>query len=155
MGRLPAQAAPPPPNPTPWIRLFRSIGAVVAGYVVLTILVTILWLILGKIAPDRFGTAHAGPPLIAFVVDSLIAVGAGFAAGYLTALIAGRAELAHALALGGLMSLLSIITLLYPQTDISLPGWHTFLLVVVMLITICLGARLRRLHRFATEQDAS
>lgn len=155
MGKLPAQAAPPPTSPAPWIRLLRSVGAVVAGYVVLTILVTIMWLILGKISPDRFGTAHAGPPLITFVVDGLIAVGAGFAAGYLTALIAGRAELAHALALGGLMLLLSIVTLLYPPSDISLPGWHIVLLVVIMLITVCLGARLRRSHRFATKQETA
>ena len=151
MGKLPAQTSPPPVSPA-WQPLFRTVGAVITGYIIITLLVTVPWLLLAKIAPGQFSTAHTEPTLIAFVVDSLIAVVAGLTAGYLTGWIAGRAEIAHTMTLGTLLAVLSLITVLLPDSTNPLPGWHSFLLIVIMWTTLCLGARFRQSHRLAYEK---
>ena len=151
MDRLPAQTTPPQaPQPT-WPRLARSVGAIVAGYVAITVLVTVAWMVLSKIAPGQFRSSHANPTLLVFLADTLIAVGAGAIAGYLTGFLAGRSETVHAMILGGFMAVLSVVTALIPNTEYDLPGWHSFLLIAVMLISVWLGAHFRQSQRLAAK----
>lgn len=154
MGKLPAQTAPPA-NPPQWPKIFRSIAAIVTGYVTITVLVTLTWVVLAQLSPSQFGSAHAQPGFLTFLIDSLIAVGAGLAAGFLTALIAGRAEITHALILVSFMLALTVLTMLFPQPEYSVPYWHSYLLLLIMLITVWLGARYRQSRRLAVDSDSS
>ena len=125
--------------------VLRSILALVAGYVVLSILTTATVFVLAQIFP-----ASASPENLGWVVFNVI-YGAVFVVigGYIVAALAPMRPMRHVIGLGIAMALLSVIyafavanapadTAVYPQ-----PGWYYPLLAALAIPSIVLGGWLR------------
>lgn len=115
----------------------RSILAVVAGYFAMAICVMTITAATSFVSP-----AWSSPNNVAYVLFNL-AYSAAFAVagGYVTARVARRAELRHAMALAGLafgLGMISLILYLGKQ-----PLWYAIALLLVMPPAIVLGGHLR------------
>lgn len=113
----------------------RSILSVIAGYLVMAIAIMILFAV-------WFGGDLEATPTTAFLLFSLVyGFAAATAGGYVTALIAGRAEINHAAALAALavvMGIVSVITAAGRE-----PVWFQIANMVVVVAAILLGGSLR------------
>ena len=132
-------------------KIVRSIGAVIAGFVAAsavmmlfeTINGRVLYPELGKLAEgvtdkEAIRALMASAPVGAFLVVLLGWVLASLVGGFLAAWIGWNAPVAHALVLGGLLTLAGIANnLMLPP-----PGWFWIPTLVVFLPTAYAGARL-------------
>ena len=87
--------------------MLRSIFAVILGYIAIAVLLSVTSGILFLVLPQSTVSPDGSLPAVGWIIFNLI-YGTAFAAvgGYITARIAQRAEVRHALALGALIVLL-------------------------------------------------
>src|SRR5262245_28833916 len=115
--------------------MLRSIGAVIAGYLVFAVLAVTLFAVTGR-------NAHAPAPpafMVGSIVCGMLFAGLG---GYVAALLAGRQPVAHATALTVVIASLAGVSLLT-----SPPGdaiWSQVAAVLLMAPSAILGGRARR-----------
>lgn len=104
--------------------MMRSIGAVLAGYVVTAVLVIAMFYVLGVFNPEL--VAGARPPLAknAGWLTLLFVLGMIFAAlgGYVTAALAARAPGKHAAALAVFMLAMSVVSAVMAYMQVQ-PFW--------------------------------
>jgi hypothetical protein len=127
--------------------MVRSILAVIAGYATLVLGVGVFLAFLLFLFPGAF-PAEPGPytgPVWILVLElafsGVVAVGGGYVCG----LVAGRAELKHALVLVGLMIVLGLASAAF-EAGLK-PLWSSLAMPVVGALGVLLGAKLRRGHR--------
>lgn len=151
MNQLPASHDPTPETFTfHWRAMLRSTLAVITGYIHITVFVRLLWLGLGYLMP-ALHEETAGRSLLAYFLDAGVAAVASLAAGYITALIARRDEARHAFILVIALVLLSAINYLFPAQGYAQSGWHSLMQVIIMVLLVPMGARLRREQRLRKE----
>ena len=131
--------------------VLRSIGAVVAGFIVASIVMMIIESINGRVLYPELGEAAqgmtdrekiralvAGAPVGALVVVIIGWVLGGIAGGWSTARLSARATLRHALILGALLTLAGVANnLMIPP-----PLWFWIASLVVLIPAARFGARL-------------
>lgn len=127
--------------------VLRSILAVLAGYATLVLGVGVFLAFLLFLFPGAFPSEpgpYAGPTWILVVelaFSGLVAVGGGYVCG----LVAGRAELRHALVLVGVMIALGLVSASF-EAGLK-PLWSSLAMPFVGGLGVLLGARLRTGHR--------
>jgi hypothetical protein len=125
--------------------MLRSILAVVAG----NILWTVLWLGLNAVLASLYPQSFDGKsriesvPLLLFIL--LCSVVLSVIAGYLTALIARRSEMAHAFALGLLQLALGIF--FQTQSWNLLPVWYHLTFLALLIPANLLGGQWRLMQK--------
>jgi hypothetical protein len=124
--------------------MLRRIGSVLLGLVVILLLVGMTDAILEKLFPTQFvnadgGYAIPGLPLVAFIIGSVfVYAGVG---GYLTAKIAPQSPLAHALALGALLLLISLaFAIANPHQQ---PLWYLLTSTLFLILGCMVGGGLK------------
>jgi hypothetical protein len=129
----------------------RSIGAVVVGFVVASIVMTIIETINGRVLYPELAKAAEGvtdhetlralfakAPVGASLVVIVGWILGGMAGGWITARLAARATVAHALVLGALLTLAGVANnLMIPP-----PLWFWIASLAVLMPAAYLGARL-------------
>lgn len=118
--------------------MIKSVAAIIAGYVVMAIAIVALF-------AAWFGP-ESGVPAKGFLIYSL-AYGffAATTGGYVTALVAGRAELKHAVGLAVVAVTMAIISAIMNAG--REPLWYQFANVVVMTDGVLLGGFVRHRQR--------
>ena len=123
--------------------LARSVLAIVAGYLVSATLVLVGFTVLGRIAPVAMSVAglaaapRPGMVLGILLMDAIIAI----VGGYVTALIARRAPIGHAFALGALMLVLGIVmSWTSPERE---PTWYAIWMPILVLPAAVIGGMIR------------
>jgi hypothetical protein len=125
----------------------RSILAVIAGYATLVLGVGVFLALLLFLFPGAFPAEpgpYTGPAWILaleLVFSGLVAVGGGYVCG----LVAGRAELGHALVLVCVMAALGLASA-FVEAGLK-PLWSTIALPILGAVGVIVGAKLRRRHR--------
>ena len=123
--------------------MLRSVLAVVAGYLVSTLLVLVGFAVLGRIAPAALSAAglaatpRPGVVLGILLMDVVVAI----VAGYVTALVARRAVIGHAFVLGALMLVLGVVTSwVSPERE---PTWYALWMPILVLPAAVVGGMIR------------
>lgn len=124
--------------------ILRRIGSVLLGFIVILLLVGVTDGILEKLAPAQFVNADGSyafpslPFVVVIVVYSFVYAGVG---GYLTAWIAPQSPLAHALALGALLVLVSLaFALVNPHQQ---PLWYMLTCTLFIVLGCAVGGSLK------------
>lgn len=126
--------------------MLRSVGAVLAGFVVATIVVGVATVVTVMVMlPD------AGPGAMPVPTPKYLAVNLGYSfaaavlGGWLAARLAGRAPLGHGMAVGTVMLVLGFVTAALPSDGVqgSQPGWYLYVMPVLGWIGATLGGVLR------------
>lgn len=126
--------------------MFRSVGAVLAGFVAATIIVLVSTLIaVALMLPP------AGPGMMPEPTGSYLAVNlfcgllAAIFGGWLAARLARRAPLGHAMAVGTIMLVLGLAVAAMESDGTSgrQPGWYLYALPLIGWIGASLGGVLR------------
>jgi hypothetical protein len=131
--------------------ILRSIGAVIAGFVVASIVMMMVEMFNGQVLHPELARAAAGltdreairallatAPVTAFLVVLVGWMLGAFAGGWVAARLAPRATMRHALVLGGLLTLAGIANnLMLPP-----PLWFWVVSVLVFVPSAWAGARL-------------
>lgn len=134
--------------------ILRSILAVVAGLIVLTVvsfgieaLVDPLLMHLFPTAlPDATALARNVPARLLMTAYTLLAVALG---GYATAWIASRAKLRHAIVMGALEAAMTLGVMIFapfPEAH-NAPRWGFIVAIVLMIPAAALGARMQMRRR--------
>ena len=131
--------------------MFRSLLAVVAGILVLTLVSfaieaaadRLLMRLFPRALPDAAALAESVPVRLFMLLYTSFAV---VVAGYVTAWIAGRAQLAHAAIMGGIEVTLTLYVMIAaPIVEAHpAPRWAWISGVILMIPAACLGAAIRR-----------
>jgi hypothetical protein len=132
--------------------ILKSIGAVVAGFLFIGITHSVIDAILEKVGVLPGGNLYVSTSLILFVifyraVFSLIGC-------YLTARLAPKNPMKHALILGGLGTVFSLVGVIVNHYMNLGPAWYAWSLVVMALPIAWLGGKiyLRRAQASALTQ---
>jgi hypothetical protein len=121
--------------------MMRSIWAIVAGFLFTFLLSTGAELIMRAMAPSLFA-ANGSTSNIAILCMSILTIAVFAIVGcYLTARLAPSHPMGHALALGGIALVISL--LLVQKTWPMAPAWYNLLNLVVILPYAWIGGRLR------------
>ncbi|MCB1185922.1 hypothetical protein KDL29_02040 [bacterium] len=135
------------------VTILRSIWAVVAGYLTLSLLVIILLVIAVTIVPQWKKTAD-GAYLATNLMLSVVSAAFG---GYVCARLSPDRPLGHALALGLVTLVLGVLYALSMPTEAGRaapPGWYGPALAVLALPSVLLGALVfTRTHRPAAPRQ--
>jgi hypothetical protein len=120
------------------VRIVRSVGAVVVGFIVFAVFIRMLNVFTG--------VAESGGTVMNFLLLSVTwTVAAAVVAGYMAARIAGSHEFPHAAALGLLMVILSLASM--RQEGIREPGWYQTTIAGCGPIAARIGAAIRLLTK--------
>jgi hypothetical protein len=127
--------------------MLRSIGAVVAGFVTMAVLVmggTFAWVAAkvpgGMAAMRQNPDAAAMQPSTAYLAFNLVlSLVAAFAGGWVTTRIAQRSATAHLAALAAVVVVMGIVSSLGPGSSRQ-PGWYKFVIPLVGLAGVALSA---------------
>ena len=96
------------------MKIIRSLLSLIAGYLIFAVAMLLLWMAFGykprDVPPDGF-------LVLSIFCECLFALAGGYAA----AVIANRNELLHTGILAGIMAVMGILSLVWPQND--LPWW--------------------------------
>ncbi len=122
--------------------VFKSVGAVLAGYLVSALLTGVTISVLGVVFPESYKPENTG-----WVIFNVF-YGCAFAVigGYMSARLAPSRPFNHALVLGILMALFAVLTgymvsVTPPSPEYTTqPGWYYPVLAVTVLPSILLGA---------------
>lgn len=131
--------------------MIRSILAIVAGIVVLTVVSfaieaaadPLLMHLFPRTLPDAAVLAESFPARLFMLLYTALAVAAG---GYMTAWIAGRAQLAHAAIMASIevaFTLYVMIAAPIPEAHPA-PRWGWIAGMILMIPAACLGAAIRK-----------
>jgi MFS family permease len=133
------------------MKIVRSIGAVVAGFVAASVVMMLIEMLNGRVLYPELGKLAEGvadkeairalmasAPAGAFLVVLSGWVLGSLLGGYLAASISWNAPVGHALVLGGLLTLAGIAN----NLALPPPGWFWVLSVVVLIPSAYAGARL-------------
>jgi hypothetical protein len=127
----------------PTFRLLRSIGAVLAGAIVSVTLSLVTDAVLQKVGvlPQLGHPAGSGPLLVATIYRTVY----GVLGAYLTALLAPSRPMLHAMILGFIGFVMSILgaVMTWSRAAEFGPHWYPVALVVLALPTARLGGKLR------------
>ncbi|MEO6210078.1 MAG: hypothetical protein ABIQ10_08145 [Gemmatimonadaceae bacterium] len=108
--------------------IVRSIIAIVAGYASMAAVVIALTVLVKRKAPEWMGTV--GKPNATYLYTNLVySFGAAMIGGFVAALIAPRAPLAHACALAGIVFVLAVVSAV--QMGNKQPRWYQIALAVI------------------------
>jgi len=120
------------------VKIVRSVGAVVAGFLIFAVLIRMLNVLTGF--------AESGGAVMNFLLFSVTwTVAAAVVAGYTAARVAGSREFPHAAALGLLMVILSLVSM--RQAGIKQPGWYETTIAGCGPISAMIGAAIRLLTK--------
>lgn len=130
--------------------MIRSILAILAGLVVLTVVSfgieaaadPLLMHLFPRALPDATALSANVPARLFMTAYTLLAIAIG---GYVTAWIAGRAEITHGAIMGAIemaMTLYVMIARPFPEAH-QAPRWGWILGLVLMIPAACLGASMR------------
>ncbi|HEY4320048.1 MAG TPA: hypothetical protein VGM77_02630 [Gemmatimonadales bacterium] len=121
--------------------MFRSILAVLAGFISMVLVVVVGTAVAMRRLLRRGGPSlNAGMPAAYLVVNLGVSGIAALVGGLITARIATHAPVAHGLALGVLMALMSIASM--RQAGATQPRWYQLVLATVMPLLAVTGAML-------------
>lgn len=121
--------------------MIRSVGAVLVGYLLLAVTVAVKFLLVRRFSPGILPVPgedvfpHTGWLLALLGSDIALMI----AAGYVTARVARRAPLAHAVVLGALMVVLGLTWMFAFQW---LPLWYQVVLVSIAIPAAATGGSL-------------
>lgn len=123
--------------------MWKSLGAVLAGYIVMLILTLLFFGVLGQLHPDGFDpemkeVPGTGVQLLILAFGFLSAVGGG----WITARLAPGSVGKHVLALVLLVAAMSVVTMLIPAEPAA-PRLYSLGLLVVAVAGVSLGGRWR------------
>jgi hypothetical protein len=124
------------------VKLLRSLGAILAGFVVVALVIGILTPVVIRAFRVENFNSFSLPVLVATIGYCVVAAIAG---GYLTAWIAGRRELPHAAGLGLLMIAMSVVSM--RQHGEVRPGWYETTIAGCGPVAAFFGAAIRRLTK--------
>ena len=120
--------------------MLKSVAAVISGFLAITALSLAADALVMIVAPWWFtgegGTKHLLPLAFALVYSCCFFV----AGGYLTALIAGRAEKSHALVLAALLFAMSVAATIQMFETAPL-WWHSVMLIQIVPAVLLGGLR--------------
>jgi len=114
--------------------MLRSIGAVVAGYLVIAIAIMVLFFIA---FPDRNVVPSQGFMLFSLVYGFIF----GVLGGYVCGLIAGQSEVKHAAAIAVIGIILSLVSMAFAAA--KEPMWYQLANMVVLTAAVLIGGWLR------------
>ncbi len=114
--------------------LLRSFAAVIVGFMVMMLTVIALTLVLVKTMGQQSGHPTPGY-LVANVVYSLLAAAVG---GFVTAAIAASRPVRHAVALGGVIFAMSVLS--YQHYKGQQPIWYQCMMMVLPAVGAVAGA---------------
>jgi hypothetical protein len=122
--------------------MVRSLAAIVGGYIAYLFLMGFTVLVLQTLLPNAFGPA-AGSPREGWAMGIEIAYSVLFAivGGYVTGLIARRAEIGHAAILAAIVLLISVVSLVAAPD--SHPLWYSATLALLSAAAVVVGGMLR------------
>jgi hypothetical protein len=129
--------------------MLRSVGAVVAGYVVMVVLVmtgTMAWvatMVPGGLAAMRQNPqASSMTPTPRYLAMNIaLSLVAAMAAGWVTLRIADRSPRGHLLALAAVVLVMGVVSTFMPNSERQ-PQWYKYAIPVVGLAGIALSALL-------------
>jgi hypothetical protein len=126
--------------------MVRSILAVIGGYLVMAVLVVLTSVALGTLFPEAFPEPDSGllPADGWFGLMLGLSFLYAFLGGYVTATIARRAEMRHALALSAIVLALGLLSAVGEQ-EIA-PRWFRVMTPLVGIPGVLLGSRMRALR---------
>jgi hypothetical protein len=125
--------------------MLRSVGAVLAGFVVATIIVLLTTMIAVALMLPAAGPGMMPEPTGSYLaVNLLCALLAAIAGGWLAARMALRAPLGHAMAVGTIMLVLGLGTAAMESdgTPGSQPGWYLYALPMIGWVGAATGGLL-------------
>ena len=117
------------------IPTLRSIGAVLAGYLVFAVSGALLFMLTGW-------DPHAAAPVGVIVLSTLYGITFALLAGYLATSLAGRAPLGHAIAVAGLIGLGAIVSMVMSAAGAAL--WSQLSALVLMAPSAAFGGLIRQ-----------
>jgi hypothetical protein len=136
--------------------LLKSLGALIAGYLVSALLIGVTIALLGGLFPESYRPENTAWVVFNVLYGCVYAV----AGGYVTAWLAPSRPVTHAIVLGGLMAALAVLTAVMAAGtppaagEARQPGWYYPALAVVVLPSIVLGAWIRVRTSGAVKQAA-
>lgn len=126
--------------------MIRSILAVLGGYLTSTVLVLITQAVIMMVFTEEMLSSAGLYPATAFLLIVLFySMVYAVAGGYVTAMIAKRAEVRHAFVLGAFMLTLGVLTVLFQVRD--LPIWWHVIFLGQLIPAVLGGAYLRIRHQ--------
>jgi hypothetical protein len=117
------------------IRTFRSIGAVLVGYLPFGISAVLLFNVTGR-------DPHAPAPLDFLLLSTLYGMAFAMLSGYLAAWLAGRRPLSHAIAVTGLIGLGALISIVL--SPVGAARWSQWAALSLMAPSATLGGLIHR-----------
>ena len=117
------------------MNIARSVGGVIAGYLIFGISGGILFRATGV-------DPHEPAPVLFIVLSTLYGAFFAAAGGFVAAWIAGRSEMKHARALGILIGVTALVSLLAMLSKGSI--WSQIATICVMAPSAVVGGRVRR-----------
>jgi hypothetical protein len=117
------------------IRMLRSIGVVLVGYVPFGISAVLLFKLTGR-------DPHAPAPVSFMLLSTLYGMAFAVLAGYLAARLAGRRPLSHAIAVAGIIGLGALISIVLRPVGAAL--WSQLAALVLIAPSAILGGLIRR-----------
>lgn len=120
------------------MKIIGSILSLIVGYLIFGVGMLLLWMVFGykpkDVPPDGF-------LVFSIFGECLIALGAG----YVAALVANRKELVHTGILTGVLVVMGVLFVLWPQNE--LPWWANLATVFPIAPFILLGGLIRKKSR--------
>jgi len=126
--------------------MVRSVLAVIAGFLVTTMIVMIATVItaqlmFGEMTEDMLATFTPTPTYL--VINILYGVLAAMIGGYYTAWVARRLPVRHGMALALLILIMGVVTIFVEQQG-NQPVWYSYVMPVLGAMGAVMGSRLRR-----------
>ncbi len=121
----------------------KSFLCVIAGYAVMVLVTMALFMTLGAIAPDQFGTEpEVTPGTLSLLVILAVGLGSALGGGWVTGRLAPRSPSHHLNALVGLVLIMSVTNFFMEGAE-KAPAWYRIGLMIVAVSGTWLGGRLR------------
>ena len=118
--------------------MLRSILAVLVGYLAISILVMLLFMLLSTLSPDLFATPGVLPPILAVTLILAYSFVAAIVGGFVTATIAQRSEAKHVWVLMGFMLVMGVVSI---RQYSSQPLWYSLVLLLLGPLGAYLGGK--------------
>jgi peptidoglycan/LPS O-acetylase OafA/YrhL len=120
------------------MKIIRSFLSLIVGYLIFAVAMLILWMVFGykpkDVPPDGF-------LVFSIFFECLFALGGG----YVAALVAHRKELVHTGILMGVVVVMGVLSLFWPQNE--LPWWANLATTFPIAPCFLLGGLIRKKNR--------